>query len=152
LYWHASFGLAASGGFAFGCLRHSLIAGNAPANFSNSATSCGVTEISSARFNLSDRADATQLRLPSDQNSAVAALGPLSINNGGPTPTHALGLSSEARDGGSNDGSAWLIDQRGTSFRRPKDLTVSDVVGGDGTDVGAVEADAEELFANGFEG
>lgn len=140
-----------AGSFAFATLRNSLLANNGALNFAVGAFSGGqAPNIDSSGFNLSDRADAAQLRLSSDQNSAIAALGPLAFN-GGPTPTHALGLTSAARDGGSNDGSAWLIDQRGTSYRRPKDLAVANVVDGDGTDVGAVEADADRLFSNGFE-
>lgn len=139
------------GSVAFATLRNSLVAGNGAANFGATAFSGGGTpNIDSAGFNLSDRADATQLRLSSDQNSATAALGALAAN-GGPTPTHALGLTSEARDGRSNDGSALLFDQRGATFYRLVDLTLPNAIGGDGTDVGAIEAGAERLFGNGFE-
>lgn len=140
-----------AGSFAFVTLRNSLIADNVPANFGNAAfAGGGLTNTDSGGFNLSDRADADRLRLPSDQNSATPDLGPLAFN-GGPTPTHALGPASEARDGGSNSGSALLSDQRGPLFQRPRDLPLANVVGGDGTDIGAVEAGAEQVFADGFE-
>lgn len=66
-------------------------------------------------------------------------LGPLTIGNGGPTPTKAPLHGSLAVNHGNNvSGSAW--DQRGPGFAR---------VIGPGADIGAVESDV--LFSNGFD-
>jgi hypothetical protein len=94
---------------------------------------------------------------PSDQFNANAGLAALA-DNGGPTPTHALLIGSDALDAGSAEGSSWLRDQRGTGFSRTVDLPmISNMIGGDGTDVGAHEAQSspapgsDEIFGNGFE-
>jgi hypothetical protein len=63
-------------------------------------------------------------------------LGPLQ-NNGGPTFTHALLGGSPAIDKGIANGNA--TDQRGQS-RTVDDAGVANASGGDGTDIGAVEA------------
>ncbi|MFL6255926.1 MAG: Ig-like domain-containing protein [Pyrinomonadaceae bacterium] len=66
---------------------------------------------------------------------AQVNLGPLQ-NNGGPTPTHALGAGSVAIDKGHSSGAT--TDQRGLT--RPCDLaSVSNAAGGDGGDAGAFE-------------
>jgi hypothetical protein len=62
-------------------------------------------------------------------------LGPLA-GNGGPTLTHALGPFSPALDQG-NAGTS-TSDQR--DLTRPVDLAVANAAGGDGTDIGAFEA------------
>lgn len=68
----------------------------------------------------------------SNVNAGLAPLG----NYGGPTPTHALTLTSFALDKGNNFGST--TDQRG--FTRPfDDPGISNAVGGNGTDIGAYE-------------
>jgi CSLREA domain-containing protein len=62
-------------------------------------------------------------------------LGPLA-DNGGPTPTHALGERSPAVDKGRSFGAT--ADQRG--LPRPTDLgLVTNAPGGDGSDIGAYE-------------
>lgn len=75
---------------------------------------------------------------PTDQVGVTDAqlnLGPLQ-NNGGPTPTHALGAGSVAIDKGHSSGST--TDQRGLT--RPCDLAaVANAAGGDGGDAGAFE-------------
>ncbi len=71
-----------------------------------------------------------------DQTNTNPMLGPLQ-DNGGPTFTHALLCGSPAIDKGTNfSGSA--TDQRGLS-RTFDDPSVPNAVGGDGTDIGAVE-------------
>lgn len=66
---------------------------------------------------------------------ALVNLGPLQ-NNGGPTPTHALGAGSIAIDKGNSFG--LTTDQRGEV--RPCDLAaVANASGGDGSDSGAFE-------------
>ena len=68
-------------------------------------------------------------------------LGPLA-NNGGSTRTHALLGGSPAIDKGSNSGSGVTTDQRGST--RVVDLaTVANASGGDGTDIGAYEAQTD---------
>jgi len=68
-------------------------------------------------------------------------LGPLK-NNGGPTQTHALLSGSTAIDKGDSGGSS--TDQRG--FIRPADLPgITNVTGGDGSDIGAFEVPATVL-------
>jgi hypothetical protein len=68
-------------------------------------------------------------------------LGPLQ-DNGGPTKTHALLLSSPAIERGHSSGSD--TDQRG--FARPVDSPViGNAGGGDGSDIGAYEVQADQL-------
>jgi hypothetical protein len=70
-----------------------------------------------------------------DTGAAAVELQPLA-NNGGPTPTHALGAGSIAIDQGESSGS--ITDQRGET--RPCDLAaVTNATGGDGADIGAFE-------------
>ncbi|HWP42292.1 MAG TPA: PxKF domain-containing protein, partial [Blastocatellia bacterium] len=73
-------------------------------------------------------------------SAAQLNLGPLQ-DNGGPTPTMALGCGSVAIDQGiSND---LITDQRSMGFVRTfNDPTVPDAIGGDGTDAGAFEVQA----------
>ncbi|HEX7314493.1 MAG TPA: Ig-like domain-containing protein [Pyrinomonadaceae bacterium] len=74
-----------------------------------------------------------------DQTNVTNAqlnLGPLQ-NNGGPTPTRALGAGSVAIDKGHSSGAT--TDQRG--LPRPCDLAaIANATGGDGSDSGAFEA------------
>ena len=76
---------------------------------------------------------------PTDQlnvTNSQLGLGPLQ-NNGGTTPTHSLGSGSVAVDKGESSGST--TDQRGQP--RPVDhASVPNASGGDGSDVGAFEA------------
>ena len=66
--------------------------------------------------------------------------------NGGPTPTHALLTGSVAIDKGNSSGSA--TDQRGVP--RPIDLvSVTNVTGGDGGDIGAFEFGAPDTDGDG---
>ncbi len=137
-------------------LRNSLVASNQPQNFQLQSVA-GPATIVSRGFNLTNTSSAAFLNLPSDQNSAIAGLGPLT-NNGGPTPSFALLPDSDALDGGNAEGGSSLTDQRGTGFLRSVDLpAISNMIGGDGTDIGAFEAQADPtprpnlIFRNGFE-
>ncbi len=70
-----------------------------------------------------------------DTGAAPVNLGALA-NNGGPTPTHALGAGSIAIDKGESSGST--TDQRGEV--RPCDqAAIANASGGDGADIGAFE-------------
>jgi hypothetical protein len=65
-------------------------------------------------------------------------------DNGGATPTHALGIDSPALDSG-NNAIGLVFDQRGEGYAREA---------GEGPDIGAYERQAEPtdlIFANGFE-
>jgi hypothetical protein len=97
----------------------------------------------SQRFNLIGMADDSTgftNGLNADQVGSIAnpigpRIGPLQMN-GGPTPTHALLPGSPAIDHG-NSFSVYM-DQRG--FRRPYNyLSIPNVPGGDGSDIGAFE-------------
>jgi hypothetical protein len=68
-------------------------------------------------------------------------------NNGGPTQTHKPAVSSPAIDKGAAFGQA--SDQRGDG--RPFEIpTIPNAPGGDGSDIGAVELQADELPSNTF--
>lgn len=137
-------GLAGSGPYV---LERTLIAanttlaplpGNIPTRARRSAD-CVATNVASDGFNLIGvNDDCIQTSQTGDLLGTSAApidslLGSLA-DNGGPTPTHALGVGSPAIDGGANQGCPWY-DQRG----------VSRSVDGDGDwirecDIGAYEA------------
>lgn len=79
---------------------------------------------------------------PPDTIWGPAALGPLT-DNGGPTPTHAVGFGSAAVDGGTMPNlGVFTFDQRGTGFPR---------LAGSAVDVGAFESDPDRIFTNGFD-
>jgi len=70
-----------------------------------------------------------------DRQNKDPKLGPLT-NNGGPTPTRAIPMSSPATDRGDSDG--LKTDQRGK--KRPVDFpSIQNGPGGDGADIGAFE-------------
>ena len=93
--------------------------------------------IASLGYNLSTDDGAGFLNGPADQINTDPQLGPLQ-NNGGPTCTYALPLSSPAIDKGKNVAGV-TIDQRGAA--RTVDLPgIANAAGGDGTDIGAVES------------
>ena len=98
------------------------------------ASSCKGTSISGG-FNIEDGfgcgfGEAT------DRDGTDPGLDPVLRDNGGPTPTHALLPASVAIDRGSAFGAT--TDQRG--LPRPLDFAaVSNVEGGDGSDIGAFE-------------
>jgi hypothetical protein len=123
-------------------LRSSILVGNTNAsivngipNFSGVLDSQGYNVVGDAGTPPNNGTFNAQ---PTDQvgvTPAQANLGPLQ-NNGGPTPTHALGAGSVAIDKGHASGAT--IDQRGLT--RPCDLAaVANAAGGDGGDAGAFE-------------
>lgn len=104
-------------------LRTSLLVSNAPANYRGSLTDVG--------YNFSS--DASVALTPSTgvaHTNVNVLLGPL-INNGGPTLTMEVGITSPARDKVPTNNLPALVDQRGIARPQP--------VGGFG-DAGAVEA------------
>lgn len=136
-------------------LRNSIVADNTAGNFGNSAQGAGPAEILSRGYNLSDTASASFLDQPSDQNSANPGLAPLALA-GGSVPVMALELGSDALDGGNAEGGSSLSDQRGMGFARTVDLSLPNMPGSDGTDIGAFEAQSismpDTIFDDGFEG
>jgi hypothetical protein len=75
----------------------------------------------------------------SDRSNTDPGLDPALTDNGGPTPTHALLAGSIAIDHGNAFGAT--ADQRG--MPRPSDFaSVANAAGGDGSDIGAFEAQA----------
>lgn len=95
-----------------------------------------VDTISSGGFNL-DEDGSCFFDQGSDLNGVPAGLDPVLQDNGGPTPTHALLSGSIAIDRGNSFGSS--VDQRG--LPRPSDFpAISNKEGGDGSDIGAFEA------------
>jgi hypothetical protein len=85
------------------------------------------------------------LTFPSTCDGLTALVGDPNLGNlnenGGPSPTHELGPGSAAYDQGDSSGDT--ADQRG--FDRPIDLTgVANAAGGDGADIGALEAQDDD--------
>ncbi len=80
--------------------------------------------------------------MPSDTITADPLLQPLA-DNGGPTPTHALGEGSPAIDAG-NNAIGLVFDQRGANWMREH---------GAAADIGALEAQPspDVIFSDGFE-
>jgi hypothetical protein len=78
---------------------------------------------------------------PPDTIWGPAELGPLT-DNGGPTPTHALGSGSAGIDAGAMPTlGSFTYDQRGEGFGRWV---------GNALDIGAFESDPDRIFTNGF--
>lgn len=101
-----------------------------------------ISGATSGGFNLiGSLTDSNFVPAPTDQTTISAdqlKLGPLQ-DNGGPTLTHAPGAGSVAIDAGVSN--SLTTDQRGTpGIRTFDDPNVTNAAGGDGTDVGAVEA------------
>ena len=114
-------------------LGDTIIAGHAPGG----ANCAGLPPVSLG-FNISDDASCG-LSQASDLPSRDPGIAPQLGANGGPTPTFALLPGSVAIDRGSAFGAS--ADQRGEP--RPSDfLSVPNLAGGDGSDVGAFELQA----------
>jgi len=117
-------------------LRNTIIAGNTSPTFGPDAF--GV--FASQGHNLIGKTDNSSGWIVSDLKGTISAplnpeLGPLQ-DNGGPTFTRALLTGSPAIDAGSSGGTG--VDQRGRP--RPYDhVSILNVRGGDGSDIGAVE-------------
>ena len=101
--------------------------------------SCAGT-VTSGGFNI-DSASTCGFTSAGDQQQIDPRIGPLQ-NNGGPTATMAPTETSPSIDGGISSGST--TDQRG--LPRPADApSIPNAVGGDGSDIGAVELAATDL-------
>lgn len=107
-----------------------LRAGASGSNIYNSGT------VISLGFNLSSDDGDGYLTAPGDRINTEPMLGPLQ-DNGGPTPTMMPLPGSPAIDQGKNL-SVLATEQRGRC-RTYDDPTIPNAVGGDGTDIGAVE-------------
>jgi hypothetical protein len=102
------------------------------------STNCNAS-ITSSGFNIDD-GTSCGFNQPTDQTGTDPDLGTLT-DNGGPTATMLPEPGSAAIDKGSSVGQTDTShDQRGLS--RPVQSTVADATGGDGSDIGAVEAQA----------
>jgi CSLREA domain-containing protein len=107
-------------------------------------------DFTSSGFNLIGRIDgSTGITAATDQTGTIASpldpkLDPAGLqSNGGPTQTIALLGDSPAIDKGSSNGltGALTTDQRGSGFNRTFDYPfIANAVGGDGTDIGALES------------
>lgn len=121
-------------------LRNTIIAGNGPAVAADTGgtfTSLGYNIIGKTTDNLGNPITLITATTGDqfDVGAAVVDLQALA-NNGGPTPTHALGAGSIAIDTGESSGAA--TDQRGDL--RPCDLAaIANATDGDGADIGAFE-------------
>ncbi|MDX2166323.1 MAG: choice-of-anchor Q domain-containing protein [Deltaproteobacteria bacterium] len=124
---------AGAGAIASAALRNSIVA-NDGTNLRAVAGAGGSATFVSRGFNLSDDEAGGFLDADTDQFGADPKLGPLQYN-GGPTQTHMPLPGSPALDQGNGVGR----DQRG--WTRAFDLAGTPAVpGGDGSDIGAVEA------------
>jgi hypothetical protein len=95
-------------------LEDTIVAGNSPTNCAGPGT------FQSSGFNL-ESANTCHLNAAGDLSGANARLGPLQ-NNGGPTPTQALGAGSPAIDAGACTdvfGAPLTVDQRGIARPQP---------------------------------
>jgi VCBS repeat-containing protein len=119
-------------------LRSTIVAGNAGndlPNLDGTFTSLGYNIIGELGTGGINPAITPAIGDQIDVGFATVQLLPLA-NNGGPTPTHALGGGSIALDKGQSSGST--SDQRGLT--RPCDgAAITNAPGGDGSDVGAYE-------------
>ena len=139
-------GITPNRGQGLGCggvsctIRNTIIAGNGAAPRGDTEgfiTSLGYNVIGKTTDNLGNPITVITPTTGDqiDVGAAPVALQPLA-NNGGPTPTHALGAGSIAIDAGQSSGAA--IDQRG-ELRPCDQAAVANAAGGDGADVGAFE-------------
>ncbi len=118
-------------------LRNTIAANNTGPNLRTVVSNGAAATITSEGFNLTNDEGGGFLTQATDKVNAEAGLAPLG-DNGGPTRTHALLSISSALDAGNSSGSA--TDQRGSGFARPIDLGFPNAQNGDGSDIGAFEA------------
>lgn len=111
-------------------------------------TNCHNITVNSLGHNLEDR-DSCNLDEPTDLINTDPLLESLA-DNGGPTRSHAIPMSSPALDAGDNTANGFAFDQRGAGFDRTQDFSDEpnnppppssgdDPSEGDGTDIGAFE-------------
>jgi hypothetical protein len=126
-------------------MRSSILAGNVAPN----SPDCGGVSMSDGYNIIGNTSGCAFSPGPGDRTDISPLLGPLQ-DNGGPTPTHALRVSSPAIDGGNpagctdQDGNPIAADQRGVA--RPQDGD------GNGTavcDIGAYELRPDEADPDG---
>ena len=133
---------AISGGISKVRLGGNILATTSGANIANSQFG----DIISLGYNLSTDTGSGFLTGPADQINTAPKLDPLGLqNHGGPTPTIAL-MQGPAVDKSKNL-DALLTDQRGNGYPRSYDSPFFNnaVPGGDGTDIGALEAPPDVL-------
>jgi CSLREA domain-containing protein len=124
-------------------LRNTIIANNTLPNL-NALSAAGTPQITSQGFNLSNDNGTVFLNQATDKINTNPQLSPLA-DNGGPTRTHAPLSNSPAIDAAGFNGNR---DQIG--YARGVDVAgVVNAIGGDGSDIGAVELPL--LFRDGFE-
>lgn len=119
-------------------LQNTLLANNTGGNLAL-VTGTGPGSVVSRGYNLSNTAEPL-LNPATDRINVNPQLGILQYNGGG-TRSYALQAGSAAIDGGLRTGG--FLDQRGTGFARSVDLSATNAAGGDGTDIGALEAQTE---------
>jgi len=142
--------------FAFVFLDGSILSGRPDTPVVGSVVfGSGVSaSVSSLGFNLFTDDFSTGFPQSTDILNADPALTPLRTF-GGPTPVHGFLPGSDAIDGATRQGSRIAGDQRGSRFPRLVDLDAVNPDFGDGTDVGAFEAQNEPqgdaVFADRFE-
>ena len=114
-------------------IRNTLVAGNSAPSGPDIS---GGRELISGDYNLVQDTNGCTIIGTTAHNiyNQEAKLGPLT-DLGGPTPTHALRFDSPAVDTGNSGG--LTTDQRGL----PRPIGTAKVEGGDGSDIGAYEAD-----------
>lgn len=135
-------GIKATGG-AVVSLRNTIVGGNGFANVIPDLEVDTSSSIVSAGHNLiSNRGDVASF-LPTDQTGTMTARRFVDLSqleyDGGPTMVHRPNPSSPAVDKGSRAGSADAVDQR----NQPRTVdfpATANAAGGDGTDIGAYEA------------
>lgn len=136
-----------AGGVAGGIWNKGEFSGNATLEIGNTILNASASEnilnsfatVISDGYNLSSDDGGGFLTATGDQINTDPLLGPLQ-DNGGPTFTHALLPGSPAIDQGTNF-NAVAVDQRGLS-RTFDNAAIANAIGGDGTDIGSVEAQA----------
>ncbi len=133
-------------------VRNSIIAGNVNNDIVPDVLALTGSVITSNGFNLIGNRGTVEFAGTADQaGNSTDQIDPVLrtlLISGGSTPTHALVEGSPAVDAGNS--SAAVTDQRGIGFLRPVDLSFSNASGGDGSDIGAYEAQTEPgpAFAN----
>jgi parallel beta-helix repeat protein len=130
-------------GVGFASIRNSIVAGNT----GSPGPDCKGA-LHSLDYNLIQNTNGCTVANSTTHNiyNQDPKLGPLA-DLGGPTPTHALRFDSPALDAGNSSGLA--TDQRG--LPRPIDSPdIANAGGGDGSDIGAYEADPN-LRMNGIQ-
>ncbi|MGE0246926.1 MAG: choice-of-anchor Q domain-containing protein, partial [Pyrinomonadaceae bacterium] len=127
-----------SGGTLTVNYRNTIFSNNASGSFTNGTV--GTLNLNSLGYNLLSDSTGDATPDATDHLNTSAMLAALA-DNGGTTPTRSLNFGSPAIDKGNAFG--LTTDQRGTGFARTfDDPGIGNASGGDGTDIGAFEAQA----------